>query len=91
MRIFINRSIGTPLDFGNYPAHGTHQVQDVFMKFASIMKTIAPSNSVTLEEYKPLNTRRIAKAINSATTASLFGPILYTASTIPERRHRGGV
>jgi hypothetical protein len=28
-----------------YSAHGTHQVQDVFMKFASIIKAIAASNS----------------------------------------------
>jgi hypothetical protein len=91
MRIFINRSFGTPLNFGNYPAHETDQVQDVFMKFASMMRTIAASKSGTLDVYKPPTKRAIAKVRTRATTAAFFCPILYTTSAIPEQRHRRGV
>jgi len=79
MRLFIHRPFGTLLDFGDYLAQGTHQVQYVFTKFASIMKTIEASNSGTLEADKPLNTRMIAKDRKSAAHAfALLLPILYT-------------
>jgi len=89
MRLFIHRPFGTLLDFGDYLAQGTHQVQYVFTKFASIMKTIEASNSGTLEADKPCTTRMIAKVRRSAAHAfTLLLPILYTLPLFPSGKRR---
>jgi hypothetical protein len=59
------------------------------MEFASIIKAIAPSNSVTLLAYKPCTTRAVAKVNKSATNAiPLFCPILYTPPIFPSDKRR---